>query len=103
MSARNPNRASTVYLGNDGDWHGRVTMGFRDNGAPDRRHVRGKTKGEVVKRSERYSVCAMRARFSGPVSGGQLSPGLSTGSKILPAPVCEPPATTPIAQPSVST
>jgi integrase len=50
MSARNPNRASTVYLGNDGDWHGRVTMGFRDNGAPDRRHVRGKTKGEVVKK-----------------------------------------------------
>ena len=27
-SGRNPNRASTVYLGNDGDWHGRVTMGF---------------------------------------------------------------------------
>ena len=50
MSARNPNRASTVYLGKDGDWHGRVTMGFRDNGAPDRRHVRGKTKGEVVKK-----------------------------------------------------
>jgi integrase len=50
MSARNPNRASTVYLGNDGDWHGRVTMGFRDNGAPDRRHVRGKTKSEVVKK-----------------------------------------------------
>jgi integrase len=47
MSARNPNRASTVYLGNDGDWHGRVTMGFRDNGAPDRRHVRGMTKSEV--------------------------------------------------------
>jgi integrase len=50
MSARNPNRASTVYLGNDGDWHGRVTMGSLDNGAPDRRHVRGKTKGEVVKK-----------------------------------------------------
>ena len=28
MSARNPNRASTVYLGNDGDWHGRVDHGF---------------------------------------------------------------------------
>jgi integrase len=103
MSARNPNRASTVYLGNDGDWHGRVTMGFRDNGAPDRRHVRGKTKSEVVKKVRALERLRDEGAFSGPVSGGQLSPGLSTGSKILLAPVCEPPATTPIAQPFAST
>jgi integrase len=50
MSSRNPNRASSVYFGGDGDWHGRVTVGYRDDGSVDRRHVRGKTKGEVVKK-----------------------------------------------------
>lgn len=48
MGSRNPNRASTVYLGADGSWHGRVTVGVRDDGSPDRRHVRGKTQGIVV-------------------------------------------------------
>lgn len=33
MNSRNPNRASTVYLGADGSWHGWVTVGFRDDGA----------------------------------------------------------------------
>lgn len=50
MASRNPNRASTVYLGADGGWHGRVTVGFRDDGSLDRRHVRGKTKGVVVQK-----------------------------------------------------
>lgn len=48
MISRNPNRASTVYLGKDGGWHGRVTVGFKSDGSIDRRHVRGKTKGAVV-------------------------------------------------------
>ncbi len=46
--SRNPNRASTVYEGGDGYWHGRVTVGFTDDGSPDRRHVMGKSKGVVV-------------------------------------------------------
>ncbi len=50
MASRNPNRASTVYLGADGGWHGRVTVGFRHDGSLDRRHVRGKTKGVVVQK-----------------------------------------------------
>lgn len=48
MSSRKPNRASTVYLGADGSWHGRVTVGVRDDGAPDRRHVRGKTQAVAL-------------------------------------------------------
>lgn len=44
---RNPNLRSTIYQGNDGRWHGRVTVGVRDDGRPDRRHVRGKSKSEV--------------------------------------------------------
>jgi len=48
MISRNPNRASTVYLGEDGGWHGRVTVGHKSDGSIDRRHVRGTTKGAVV-------------------------------------------------------
>jgi integrase len=48
--ARNPNRASSVYKGKDGYWHGRVSVGFRDDGSPDRRHVMGKSKAVVVRK-----------------------------------------------------
>jgi integrase len=45
---RKPNGASSVYQGKDGKWHGRVTMGVRDDGKPDRRHVERKTEAEVI-------------------------------------------------------
>ncbi len=38
---------SSVYEGRDGWWHGRVTMGVKNDGSPDRRHRRGKTESEV--------------------------------------------------------
>jgi integrase len=70
---RNANGRSTIYLGQawkhgcdgtcgharSGDcpkrigvktWHGRVTMGIRDDGKPDRRHVRGKTRADVTRK-----------------------------------------------------
>lgn len=46
---RAPNGASTIYFGRDGKWHGRVTMGIRDDGKPDRRHVERKTEAEVIR------------------------------------------------------
>lgn len=46
---RRPNGASSIYLGKDGKWHGRVTVGVKDNGKPDRRHVERKTEAEVIK------------------------------------------------------
>jgi integrase len=46
---RAPNGASSIYLGADGKWHGRVTVGFRDDGRPDRRHIERKTEKEVIK------------------------------------------------------
>lgn len=46
---RAPNGAGSIYLGKDGKWHGRVTMGIRDDGKPDRRHVERKTEAEVIK------------------------------------------------------
>jgi len=48
-STRRPNGASSIYLGKDGKWHGRVTVGVRDDGKPDRRHVERKTEGEVIR------------------------------------------------------
>ncbi|GLY70726.1 site-specific integrase [Amycolatopsis taiwanensis] len=32
----------------DGKWHGRVTVGVRDDGKPDRRHIERKTEAEVI-------------------------------------------------------
>jgi hypothetical protein len=34
----------------DGAWHGYVSVGIKDNGRPDRRHVRGKTRAEVTRK-----------------------------------------------------
>ena len=50
MPGRAPNGASSIYQGNDGAWHGRVTMGVRDDGRPDRRHVRAKTRADVTRK-----------------------------------------------------
>ncbi len=46
---REPNGASSIYKGADGFWHGRVTVGVRDDGRPDRRHVMRKAKADVVR------------------------------------------------------
>jgi integrase len=47
--ARKPNGASSIYLGKDGYWHGRVTVGVKDDGRPDRRHVMG-TQADVTRK-----------------------------------------------------
>ncbi|WUH92449.1 site-specific integrase [Streptomyces sp. NBC_00433] len=46
---RQPNGASSIYQAKDGRWHGYVTVGIKDNGKPDRRHVTRKTRPEVTK------------------------------------------------------
>ena len=48
--ARNPNRTSSIYQGADGYWHGRVTVGYREDGRSDRRHVQSKSKAVVVQK-----------------------------------------------------
>ncbi|MFJ7059610.1 tyrosine-type recombinase/integrase [Streptomyces microflavus] len=45
---RQPNGRSSIYQGKDGKWHGRVTVGIRDDGKPDRRHVERKTRAEAT-------------------------------------------------------
>lgn len=66
---RAPNGRSSIYLGGDGKWHGRVTMGVRDDGSPDRRHVEAKSENEVtdkVRKLERERETGT-ARKAGPV------------------------------------
>jgi integrase len=47
---RAPNGASCVYLSEyDNLWHGRVTVGVKDNGKPDRRHIKRATEAEVIR------------------------------------------------------
>jgi integrase len=51
---RSSNGRSSIYLGkSDNTWHGYVTVGLKDNGKADRRHVRGKTKNEVTEKVRR--------------------------------------------------
>lgn len=47
MPERAPNMESTIYEGKDGRWHGRVTMGLKADGSPDRRHRSAKTEAQV--------------------------------------------------------
>ncbi|MCP2340461.1 tyrosine-type recombinase/integrase [Actinomadura rupiterrae] len=47
---RSANGRSSIYLGKDGYWHGRVTVGTKDNGKPDRRHVMSKSKTTVTEK-----------------------------------------------------
>ncbi|HET9653731.1 MAG TPA: site-specific integrase [Kineosporiaceae bacterium] len=50
---RAPNNTSSIYQGADGRWHGRVTMGVREDGRPDRRHVSASTEAEVIRKVRR--------------------------------------------------
>ena len=45
---RAANRQSSIYLGKDGYWHGRVTVGRKDDGSLDRRHVMSRSKATVI-------------------------------------------------------
>ena len=47
-NSRTGNGDASVYLGADGAWHGRVSVGTRVDGLPDRRHVRGATRAVVT-------------------------------------------------------
>ncbi|MFJ8742388.1 tyrosine-type recombinase/integrase [Embleya sp. NPDC127516] len=62
-NTRQPNGASSIFQGNDGRWHGYVTVGVKDNGRPDRRHVSAKTRTETTKKVRALE----RARDAGTV------------------------------------
>ncbi|MEE1791413.1 tyrosine-type recombinase/integrase [Streptomyces sp. BE308] len=67
MSPRKANLESSIYLGNDGWWHGRVTMGTKNDGSPDRRHRRAKSELEV--RRKVRALEKLRDEGRAPVAG----------------------------------
>ncbi len=48
--SRAANLRSSIYKDAVGYWHGRVIVGEREDGTPDRRHVGGRTKADVTER-----------------------------------------------------
>src|SRR3712207_9266842 len=64
MSQHGPLPISTIYRGADGRWHGYVSVGFKLDGKPDRRHVSSKSRGVVVAKVRELE----RQRDTGTVS-----------------------------------
>ncbi len=64
---RQSNGRSSIYKGSDSRWHGRVTVGVRDDGRPDRRHVMAATKAEVTQKVRRLEELRTQDRV--PVVG----------------------------------
>ncbi len=58
---------SSIYKGKDGYWHGRVTVGIRDDGRSDRRHVMSSSKATVTSK--------VRALEKGRDAGQLTRPG----------------------------
>lgn len=63
---RAPSGASSIYLGADGYWHGRVTVGVTDTGKPDRRHVMNKKHAEVIRKVRELEKLRDAARVPKP-------------------------------------
>lgn len=59
-------RSSSLYLGKDGYWHGRVTVGVSDDGSPDRRHVMGKSKAVVAEKVRKLETARDSGRVARP-------------------------------------
>ena len=54
QGTRAPNGAASIYLSKyDYKWHGRIVVGTKDDGSPDRRHVKRATEGEVISELQR--------------------------------------------------
>lgn len=53
---RKRNGGSTSYLGSDGRWHGRVSIGLKPDGSPDRRHVSAIDRDTVIEKIEKLEA-----------------------------------------------
>jgi len=63
---RTGNRQSSIYLGKDGYWHGRVTVGRKDDASEDRRHVMSRSKATVVAKVRALEKLRDEARVPKP-------------------------------------
>ncbi|MFJ8743456.1 tyrosine-type recombinase/integrase [Embleya sp. NPDC127516] len=71
QSGRTSNGRSSIYLGEDGRWHGWVTMGVKENGKPDRRHRTGQS--EAVVTAKVRALEAQRDAGTVPKTGKALT------------------------------
>jgi integrase len=74
---KNANGRSSIYLGKDGKWHGRVTMGVRDDGKADRRHCEGKTQSEVTAKVRALEKERDKGRVRKPGQRWKVGPWLA--------------------------
>ena len=71
--ARKANGESSIHKDESGRWHGYVSLGLREHGKPDRRHVSGKTRGEVVAKVRELEQ--KQDAGQAPVAGKPMSVG----------------------------
>lgn len=84
-STRKPNLRSSIYEGSDGRWHGWVTMGLKDDGAPDRRHRTGPTEDAVTKKVRELEA----ARDAGKTSKAGRAPTVAEWMTAYLDTICE--------------
>jgi len=60
--ARNASGESSIHQTADGRWHGYVSMGLKDAGARDRRHVSGQRRADVVAKVRALEASGTRVR-----------------------------------------
>jgi integrase len=67
---RTSNGRSSIYLGADGRWHGRISVGLKPDGGADRRHVTAATQKEVTRKVRALE----KARTDGAVTDAGRAP-----------------------------
>lgn len=76
---RTPNLRSSIYYSNaDGRWHGRVTMGLKDDDSPDRRHRTGKTEAEVTEKVRKLEALRDGGKASKPGRAPTMAEWMAT-------------------------
>lgn len=73
MPSRNSPGESTIYRDADGRWHGYVSMGAKDGGQRDRRHVSASRRADVVTRVR--DLERKRAAGVAPAAGRPITVG----------------------------
>ena len=63
---RQTNGRSSIYQGADGYWHGRVTVGSKVDGRPDRRHVMAKSRAEATRKVRDLEEARRAGRVGSP-------------------------------------
>ena len=75
---RKRNGESTCYLGSDGRWHGRVSVGLKPDGSPDRRHVSAADRDTVLEKIKKLEATRAAGQIVAPSRVPTLAEWLRT-------------------------